>query len=114
MLLLYLYICNCRTGSECPGTGEDKHSAVRRKSQLRLDLISAKRGKASSSDGKQSNFLQGREAWRLGRCVCWGLGFRMSLRHCQALPSLQTVTLLLFHMAINGFANDVLEDIKSD
>lgn len=54
-------ICNCRTGVEC--TGEDKHPAVMPKSQLRLHLMSAKRIKESSSDGKQSHFLQGREAW---------------------------------------------------
>lgn len=41
-------------------------------------------------------------------------GFRMTQKHCQALSGLQIVTLLLFHMAINAFAREVLEDIKSD
>lgn len=59
------------------------------KSQLRLHLMSAKTGKASSSDEKQTNLLQGREApayayglvtWKV--CVCWGQGFRMPQKHC--------------------------------
>lgn len=86
-------------------------------SQLRLHLMSAKRGKASSSGGRLPPAGYGGTHLLTGPGILGGLcllGTRMLQRDWQGLPSLQTITLLLFHMGINDTAKEVLESIKSD